>query len=302
MGIDKFMTIAANAFLGGQLPLIKGTWYFVDVNHPNCADGNPGTDINYPLETIEKALALCTADYQDGICVMDGSYTLTATFTLLNNMVLCGPPGARPETSPVTITSLGTNINAVTLSASDCRILGISFACADGYAPIYITGSRNEIAFCKFSGAGDYGVRIGGGTSNSVHDCYIQEPDLYGIRISSSGYNVIEGNWIVGRSAHVTKHGIAVNGNLATYNRIKDNYIFATDQKMSSGITISASATYNFLVDNKVQITTSAASNKHFRNVGGATNKQVGLMRGSLTLQMSASAVEPGPVTAWVTS
>ncbi len=75
----------------------SATTYFVDANHPNARDTNPGTEA-LPLKTISKATALVNAG--DTVFIKEGIYRETVTLSRSGTSTT-----AAARTGPVTITS-----------------------------------------------------------------------------------------------------------------------------------------------------------------------------------------------------
>lgn len=57
---------------GTLIPPTTGNFYFVSSGATNKSDNNPGTDVLYPMATIDAAIGRCTASQGDVIIVLPG--------------------------------------------------------------------------------------------------------------------------------------------------------------------------------------------------------------------------------------
>lgn len=72
MGLTNFpngLTSFGIPQIGDGIPITTGKYFWVNPDHPNKSDGNKGLDANKPLATVERALALMTADMDD-VCLL----------------------------------------------------------------------------------------------------------------------------------------------------------------------------------------------------------------------------------------
>lgn len=100
-----------------------GERFFVD---SSGSATNPGTNPDAPISTIDAAIAKCTAGQGDIIYVMPGhAETVTAAITMDVagvSIIGLGEGGLRPIVTPNGV------IDAVTITAADCRVENVEFA------------------------------------------------------------------------------------------------------------------------------------------------------------------------------
>lgn len=149
----------------GALPISVGTYYFVDGE--NGADGNEGTDLDFPLATIQRAVTLALANDGHAIYVAPGGYDETVTVPFgLSNLVIAGLGGrgaAFIEPSAVGAEGMDVRGNDVTLIN-----LGVASEDTADFS-LRVFGARFRAYGCKFEGndsvgAGNGQVVIGPGT------------------------------------------------------------------------------------------------------------------------------------------
>ena len=203
--------------------------YFVDQNHPNANDSNPGTIVS-PWKTIAKAnLALMAGDT---VYIKTGTYS-----------TYIAPSRSGTASSPITYRNYGGD--TITISNSTNGILldgksyivvqGINFTNLDSFLVIQNSATHNIIAYCNFSQGRNMGwsgsAIINGSSYNWVHDNQFSK---YGsISTSASGsvldigteesstdntmYNLIENNTMF----HGGHHVIGIFGK---FNVVRNNY------------------------------------------------------------------------------
>ena len=207
---------------------LAGMVYYVDTNHPQASDSNPGSE-SLPWKTITRANAVNAGDT---VYIKAGVYDTTIA-----------PDHSGTATAPITFRNYGTDV--VTISNTSYGILldgksyivvqGINFYNLDKFLWIQNNANHNTIAYCNF----DQGRVVGWSGSkiyrssqyNWVHHSrfsnygYYTDDDIGCIldigneesTTDLTSYNLIENNVMF----HGGHHVLGVYG---MYNVIRDNY------------------------------------------------------------------------------
>jgi hypothetical protein len=205
-----------------------GMVYYVDTNHPQASDSNPGNE-SLPWKTITRANSVQAGDI---VYIKAGTYD-----------TYIAPSHSGTATAPITYRNYGTDV--VTISNASYGILldgksyivvqGINFYNLDKFLWIQNNANQNTIAYCNF----DQGRNVGWSGSkifsssqhNWVHHCrfsnygYYTDDDIGCIldigneesTIDLTSYNLIENNVMY----HGGHHVLGVYG---MYNVIRNNY------------------------------------------------------------------------------
>lgn len=99
---------------GGGIPFTSGSVFFVGSTATHKNDNNPGTEIEYPMATIDAAIGRCTANVGDIIIVLPGhAETLSAASAIT------------VDVAGISIIGLGNGANRPTLTwaATDATIV-----------------------------------------------------------------------------------------------------------------------------------------------------------------------------------
>ena len=205
-----------------------GMVYYVDTNHPQASDSNPGTE-SLPWKTISRANPMQAGDI---VYIKAGTYN-----------TYIAPSHSGTASAPITYRNFGTDV--VTISNAPYGILldgksyivvqGINFYNLDKFLWIQNNANHNTIAYCNF----DQGRNVGWSGSkiyrssqnNWVHHSrfshygYYTDDDIGCIldigneesTTDQTRYNLIENNIMY----HGGHHVLGVYG---MYNVIRDNY------------------------------------------------------------------------------
>ena len=139
----------------GQIPTSTGTYFFVDSN--TGSSGNTGLEPSKPLATIDSAINKCTADKGDVIVVMPNhAENVSSASAITLDVAGVSIIGLGQWASKPTLTYTGATTATVVVSAANCRISNLNFACAidDLAAFIVLSASGQVVDNCNFSSSG----------------------------------------------------------------------------------------------------------------------------------------------------
>lgn len=184
--------------IGPQGVTTQGNSYFV--NKRTGSDGNVGTSIKKPFQTLTKALSMCVANQNDVVYIESSSNTASDTTQYLtanldwnkDGVHLVGINngsfiGQRSRISANSTSAPTAFANLFTVSANNCLISNIEFfQGAMGTDPsaastcVTVSGQRNRFVNCQISGIGDSTLDDAGSNSltitggeNMFQHCYI---------------------------------------------------------------------------------------------------------------------------------
>jgi len=196
----------------------QGRSYFVAPR--TGADGNSGRTISKPLKTLTKALALARANSGDTVYLLAESNSASSTTTYLSEALdwnkdgvhLIGVNAGSRIGQRSRIAQLSTVLtieDLFTVSADNCLIAnievfqGVASSTATSPRAVVVSGQRNKLYNCQFSGMGDTSMDTAGarslaviypGSENYFKDCYI------GLDTTLRATNVIEAE-VIGTGA-----------------------------------------------------------------------------------------------------
>jgi len=195
MSITNFTNgIQAPFFVGASFPT-QGNVFFVKPS--TGSDGNSGKSPDKALKTLVTALSKCTANQNDVVYFLSEGNTAANTTdyqsTALNwnkdgvHLIGINASSRIGQRSRISQLSTVKTIEALfTISANSCFIANIEVfqgvASSTATAPIAVTvsGQRNKIVNCQFSGIGDVSMDVSGarslalsGSENTFEGCYI---------------------------------------------------------------------------------------------------------------------------------
>ena len=159
-------------FGGLDIPA-NATVLFVDSGHASRSDGNPGTDPDRPLSTIDAAIGLCAANNGDHIMVMPGhAETVTAVITLdVAGVTIWGWGYGRAKPA-ITISGA---IDGITVTAANCHIHNLRFigATASVTAHINVAAADLLVTQCQFDQAATplWSITVASGDRGHFKDC-----------------------------------------------------------------------------------------------------------------------------------
>jgi hypothetical protein len=163
---------------------------------PNSGgDGNRGTDIKRPLDTLSKAQTLATADSNDVVYLISQSNTAANTTDYQSSALAWAKDGVHligvnsgnvlASRSRIAQLSTATNVDDLfTVSADNCLIAnihvfhGVDDATSKG--AVLVSGQRNHFVNCHFAGIGhdtmdtadNYSLKVTG-SENLFENCII---------------------------------------------------------------------------------------------------------------------------------
>lgn len=121
----------------------QGNTYYVDNGATNAGDDNEGLDVNYPLETIDGALAKCTNDNDDYVIVLD-CYDAD-TYPISLDIARCHVIGLSNPTPWSWAVLSGGGDDVFNFAANYVELAGFNIASAEaaGWA-VYLNGTGCE--------------------------------------------------------------------------------------------------------------------------------------------------------------
>lgn len=148
-----------------------GTWYFVDA--ASGSDSNAGTEWDSPKATIASALASCTANQHDVVCLLASASGTSETAAIAWNKNFTHLVGIGAPTHAAQRTRVVCGDDAlspfVTFSAAGCVVSNIYFwqgrDDATTLVNVSVTGERNFFYNCHFAGGGHATQAVDGGAS-----------------------------------------------------------------------------------------------------------------------------------------
>lgn len=173
----------------------QGSYYFVKPS--SGVDGNDGKTPQTAVQSLEAALALCTANQNDVVFLMSESNTaadttnyVDAAFDWNKDLTHLIGVGASPllgqRARIAQLSTVKTVEDMFTVSADACVIANIGFyqgvATSTATSPraLVVSGQRNQIINCQISGIGDTSMDTAGarslavtGAENTFQGCYI---------------------------------------------------------------------------------------------------------------------------------
>lgn len=196
MGFTNF----PNGLSSFGIPMIGGapfgpTSKVLFVAPDSGSDGNKGTDVKRPLDTLSKAQTLATADKNDTVFMISQSNTAANTTDYQSSALAWAKDGvhligvnsgnAVAQRSRIAQLSTATNVDDLfTVSADNCLIAnihvfhGVDDATSKG--AVLVSGSRNRFYNCHFAGIGhatqdtadNYSLKVTG-SENLFDNCVI---------------------------------------------------------------------------------------------------------------------------------
>lgn len=190
MGLTNFPNGIAG--IGQQtpgLPLIRGTWYFVD---PTLGSSTGAGTFEDPMDSIATAYTACTTGAGDGICLLSAGTTTAGCTSYLTSAItwskwgitvfgVCAPTRFSQRAR---ISTQAANLaNLITVSGSNNSFYNISLynGGTTGAGCVAVTGDRNYFENVHMMGGmgmstptvNDYDLLIQGGDENTFVNCVI---------------------------------------------------------------------------------------------------------------------------------
>lgn len=225
------------------------------------SDSNTGT-YESPFLTIDYAVGQCTANNNDVIIVLPGTYDEDANTDGVQvdvaDITIIGPGNAENTDRVQVKNTDGAATSVFNITAQQVVIAGINVQGAGAEEGMVITGADAFILNCQFEGAMANGIR--GGGAAIIERCYFHGITNDGIEITSSTCVV--------RDCHFYNIGDnAIHMNGGSENLIIRNTINGNNGTTDAGILIEAGDVDNLIAQNTVAGCTAAWTNN-----GGATN------------------------------
>lgn len=212
MGISRFDTVLANAFIGPgmQANPFGVTFYVGNTTNPSENQGSAGTtrqgrSPKNPFATIAAAEAEAVAGRGDTIVIQrlsnaDGGtpYVENVTFSKAGLSVIAGPPEGFSDH----VVIRGTTV----VTASGCSFYGIEFFSNDATAASLQIGTTTDvnstwIRKCSFASDGTteprYGLRVLGGNNTHVYGCFFVD-NTWGFSVHAGTVSYASGVYVVG--------------------------------------------------------------------------------------------------------
>lgn len=166
--------------------------FFVDP--VNGADGNQGTNKDYPFKTLTQALSVCVSNRGDTVFLFGSTAASSSLYLSANldwnksgvNLVGMCADSVNPRARIANASTVTTLPVMFTVSGSNCTFSNLSFfngyAVAEAQNAVTVTGSRNVFHNCRISGIGavltadvtaSTSLKITGGSENKFSGCYI---------------------------------------------------------------------------------------------------------------------------------
>lgn len=193
--INKYGTIwGAVPVTTGRVFWVAPSSYTIDGLSYSASDGNDGLWPNRALATVNRAVALATADVGDVIMVIGGTHSWTATQTISKaGLFICGVAGG-----PIGPHEHGTRTTryaaSVTTSASA--------------AVFTVTAARTEIAYLHI-------IPVAGQA---------------GVDLAANDFNLHDITWNISTAANTATFGVSVTGATARP-RISNQYVYVADNQ-----------------------------------------------------------------------
>lgn len=157
------LNVSQNLYGVGQLPRIRGTWYYVDPTSGNA--NNDGLTASTAVASIATAYSKCTSGAGDGICLLSAGTTAAGTTSYLSAVIDWTKHG---------ITVVG--VAAPTRCFGRARIANASAVLTLAYL-IDVQGDNNTFANVHFYNGGTNAAAVGGikvtGNRNAFINCHI---------------------------------------------------------------------------------------------------------------------------------
>jgi hypothetical protein len=188
--------------------LAFSTNYYVDTNHPNASDNNPGTE-NLPFKTIQKGINVAYAG--DSVFVKYGTYNQGSSSLVLQRSGNQGNP----------IVFIGLGMPLVQFASTSSPTKGWDWGSGKNYIEIHgfeltgskwviqIRGDHNKIVGNKVHHTGSDGIAIWGGNYNLYSKNTVYHTGWNALHIESradiglsANYNIIEYNYVYDNDAH----------------------------------------------------------------------------------------------------
>jgi hypothetical protein len=193
-----------------SINLIYGTNYYVDTNHPNANDNNPGTE-DLPFKTIQKGIDIAYAG--DTVFVKAGTYNpgnssldFQRSGNQGNSIVFVGLGMPLVQFSSTSSPTYGWNWGGTPgknyIELHGFEITGSKWA-------VLVRGDHNMVVGNKVHHTGSDGIAIWGGNYNVYRGNEVYESGWNALHIesradvgSSANYNIIEYNYVHDNDAH----------------------------------------------------------------------------------------------------
>jgi len=251
-----------------------GNWFWVDSGDPTPGNATERGSFEQPLQTIDYANGLCTADNGDLIIAKPGHVeTISAagsdTFDISGVTALALGNGITRAMFDFTATA-----GTVNITANNVHLAGFAMRANISAVAVGINVDAHHVEldhlFSFFDATGDdfvITVDIDAFDYAYVHDCWftteITAGADSGIRLDDTHFTRIERNTFVGQWA---KAAIINEGALCLQCLVKDNIIFNADTSVYNGIDFGTLSSTGMVVGNRVTAMYDTAVAKIFRD------------------------------------
>ena len=155
--------------LYGSLPMIKGTWFFIDPLKGSDTGYN-GKSIKTPFATLKKAYDACTSWYGDGICFLEAGSSTSTTSNQLTAVLdwtkygitvvgVAAPTGIFTRARIINATAVLNLAYLIDVQGSNNRFYNINLTnegtAAAALGCLIVSGARNYFNNCYISGGND---------------------------------------------------------------------------------------------------------------------------------------------------
>ncbi len=157
----------SNSMYGvGQLPKIKGTWYYVDPTSGNA--NNDGLTQDTAVASLSTAYTKCTSGAGDGICIFSRGTTTAGTTSYLSAVIdwtkhgitvvgICAPTRNFPRARIANTTTVLTLAYLIDVQGNNNTFSNLNFynggTNAAAVGGVKVTGDRNAFINCHIIGA-----------------------------------------------------------------------------------------------------------------------------------------------------
>jgi hypothetical protein len=179
----------------GILPMIRGTWYYVDPYEGNDSWNKGDVSADRPLKTLSKAYEYCVSGRGDGICQFSGGTTAANTSVRVSTALdwtkwgityfgVCAPTMFAQRARISNTTSVLTLTNIITVSGSNNAFYNLSMfnggSDATALGCLKVSGDRNYFSNVHVVGAGHatpsaaadaVNLELEGAIENTFDDC-----------------------------------------------------------------------------------------------------------------------------------